>query len=416
MTHSNIRQVRTGATNGSGKVAIGAFCTDVCDSTERIETSEEKALGEHRLYLETVGRTFLKAMRSDLKRQYSAGDLWVPGDSLWAVVHGDPTVTKEEAIATALWRTVAAVCSGLATSNSALSLDRKPLKSKTVFMGGNVLRELLFGKLRLYNGTALNACGRLEKHVDPNTIVAGFVIPKKHSRENDLFHGTAGAPMLDLSELKKVLREASFPQECGYDVEVEATQTVDSSFLRFKAWPERYNLQGLAKANVLFSELHLRMKKEKGIDLTYGFKRNWSRREIPLDLNGTYASFDLTELLRLSQSDFQFLNSIYKHGDIKFHISRTGVTLECFAKKDRPEIERGTKAMAVDFTKDRYCILPTHTYISSDESKILIQAFTDPTSIVLRLNKTNDQSLKPYSTYEDYLDSATPAVDFIFRY
>ena len=141
--------------------AIGAFCTDVCDSTSRIEKYQEQALKHHTSYLEAAAWYFYHRNKTLNDFYLSEGDLWVPGDSLWGVFYAVPRKTLAQSVNLSLWQAICSFAFGLTAANSPLGTEMEPLQTKSVFLVGPVMREIMSENTRIYNGTALNACGRL---------------------------------------------------------------------------------------------------------------------------------------------------------------------------------------------------------------------------------------------------------------
>lgn len=402
----------------SRREAIGAFCTDISDSTERIELFRDEALRHHKSYLQAAGRHFVKSIPASSRKRYAPGDLWVPGDALWGVFYRESGLSLRESVIISLWRAVLSFAHGLSVANYAPPPGLDALRIRGVFLAGHVLREAIFGKLRLYNGRALNACGRLEKNAAPNTVIAGFVIPDgSHGREL-LFESVARSPVIDISGLKRYVRSLPEPRGVGYDIGVDVVRDNDRHLLRFTGWPTRRDLRGLGDCNVLTTVFRLGQKKEESYDVCPSLVGEWERKEQPVTLREGESYFDLIELIEMANlRPFDFVQEVYERGDIKFLIPpERGAPpkLHCLRNRDRPRVLKGQRTTTVDFTLHHHCFLPTHTHTVSGGAKLLIQSYTREGNRALSFTKIPDHTLDSYDEYADYLDSAKASVEFIF--
>src|SRR5262245_40381621 len=111
------------------KHAIGAFCTDVCRSTYRIEKFQEQALKHHKSYLEAAAWYFFHRNKTSNQLGLAEGDLWVPGDSLWGVFYDVPRKTLPQSVNASLWQAICSFAFGLTVANSSLGIEIEPLKT-----------------------------------------------------------------------------------------------------------------------------------------------------------------------------------------------------------------------------------------------------------------------------------------------
>ena len=399
--------------------AIGAFCTDISNSTERIEKFQEEALRHHKTYLEAAGKYFIGSVPRSSRQKYVTGDLWVPGDALWGVFYKETGESVHDSVVAALWRAIVSFAHGLSAANSQSAAGLESLRIRGVFLAGHVMRETIFRRLRLYNGTALNACGRLEKNAAPNTIIAGFVIPIDASNGELLFEVVARSPVVNVSGLKRQIRARPTPTGVGCDIELDVVRDKDKQLLRFRGWPTREDLRGLSRCRVITTTITLKPKEEQTFDVCPNYSGHWDRKEALLSLGESTSRFDLIELLdRANRESFKFVKEIYAVGDIEFFISPEhdkAFTLQCYRKTDRPRLQQGDKTKLVDFTKHSDCVLPTHTYPISGGAQLLIQAHSGGGNRVLRFCKVAENALKSYGEYADYMDSAEAVIEFKFR-
>lgn len=411
--------VNADAIRTHSREAIGAFCLDIKDSTERIEQFQEEALKHHKTFLESAGRFFLKSVPKGSRNRYVSGDLWVPGDALWGVFHREAGCDVNESVAISLWRLLLSTAYGLSLCNSALPNSLEALRMKGVFLAGRVLRETVFRRLRLYNGRALNACGRLEKSVDANTIIAGFVVADDDGGTRPLFESVIGSPVIDLLRFKHELRTLPEAPGLGYDIAADVVTDTDRKLLRFTGWRTRSDLRGLGKCKVLTTNFTFFPKKEPSIDLTYAYSGEWLRVQKHLTLSDSKSQWDLLELLDVAECEaFSFLKKVYEAGDIEFSVSLNPSVFKllCHRKTDRPRIlKEEIKTNIVDFTQHSYCTLPTFTHTISTGCALFIQARSSQGERALRFSKISHEMLKAYEDYADYMDSGDVSIEFVFR-
>lgn len=408
----------------SKQTAIGAFCTDIVGSTDRIESFREKALRQHRIYLETAGKQFLQNISKTSRAEYLSGDLWVPGDALWGILYPEPGKTYSESITASLGHIVYSLAYGLSAANSSqLPPGLDAITIRSVFLAGPIIRETIFDKLTLYNGTALNACGRLEKWAKPNTIIAGFVL----SDDEPLFQSVARSPVIDANEVKECIMNKPKPRQAGYKVRLETVSNKGNELLRFVGWRTRRDLRGLVECRVLVTRIELLPQKQRGIEVISPSPGDWDREEVSLPSDKQQGRWELHELINTATTSksLEFLKQIYEEGEIEIFVPSDDNKLfqlkKCHGQRFWPRIKatspagiRFVRTDVVDFKRASWCILPTHQAAISDNEKILIQAYDKNGRKVLCFSKVSDNLLNRYEDYADFLDSATPCVEFTF--
>jgi hypothetical protein len=403
--------------------AIGAFCTDIADSTARIEKFGELALKHHKKYLEAAGRYFIKTNTESTHENHDLDDLWVPGDGLWGVCFGNSGSDRDDrGVTEALWRTLTSFAYGLSEANRDIPEILEPLKVKGVFLVGSVMREALFDeKLRLYNGTALNACGRLEKQVKPNTFVAGFVVPNNGNTGPCLVETVARAPVIYANGprgIDQYLRRCFEPSGMGCKIHLDVVLKENRRMLRFMGWRKRRDLRGLGDCQVLTTRFRLELTPDCQLEPVYHETGDWNRSEGVILLAPTGASqWDLLDLLGAHEGPFEFTRHLYNRGELIVSLSSDGKSfvLQSHRKRDRPRIMKNQGTHRVDFDDHASCLLPTNVHSDSGGKNVLIQAYRKRGVRTLCFSLADDDSLSSYEDYADFLDSGMPAREIVFQ-
>jgi hypothetical protein len=403
--------------------AIGAFCTDISNSTERIERFQELALKHHKAYLEAAGKYFVQKIPKLEREDYVSGDLWVPGDALWGVFYPQPGKTFADSISSSLWRAICSFAYGLSVANYSRPKQLDPLSIRGVFLAGRVIRETLFDdRVRLYNGRALNTCGRLEGHVDPNKVVAGFVIPRETGEEDLSLQAVARSPEVYVSgpeSLESHLRSCRQPRRSGCSIHLKAVLKNDRKLLRFRGWKKRKELRGLLDSSVLTTEITLTPKAEPGFELVYDSIDKWDRSaSVELVPNQTESQWDLHDLLRDDSGPFRFVRHLYRRDELIVTVpsdASKSFVLQSQRRTDRPRILKNQGTHRVDFGEHSSCFLPTNVHSDSGGRNVLIQAYRKRGVRTLCFSLVSDDLLSQYDEYADFLDSGSPAREISFQ-
>jgi len=290
-----------------------------------------------------------------------------------------------------------------------------PLQVKGVFLAGRVIREAIFKNLTLYSGTALNGCGRLEKHVSPNKIVAGFVT--SDDEQTILCNSKARSPVVDARTLKEYLdRKFRQPSKAGCKILLDVVPDREDRFLRFLGWSKRSHLSGLAGCSVFTTEIELIPQRRHGLEVDYKETGEWNRTEVSLHSDKQRTHWELHELLdKASIRSFDFIKQKYLKDRIKIFLPREGrnsLELKYNGKKLMPRIRKNTPTDSVIFNQDSYCLLPTDR---DGREKTLIQRYARNGRDVLCFSTANDHVLSQYEDLADFLDSASPCIEFTFH-
>lgn len=399
---------------------IGAFCTSVREPVTNIHKPAGDSGKHQKIYLEAIKRCFVESSQKEGKIRDESGGLWLNGEKLCGAVYAEQNQSPYDSLNLSLWRYISTFARGLAEANSTFGRNRsEDLMINGAFFVGNMVEEFLADGSSLYKGVALNASSQLEGRAGANTIIVGFIIPNGSSG-GDLFNSLARSPVINAGELREYIYDFPITSDVGCDILLDVVPDGDQELLRFTGWRSRKDLLELDNYRIWTTSFKLIPKKERGFHVSNKKNGRWERREVVLPLSERIDHWELHELLdKANLESLDFVKQIYNKGEVKFFVSgENGASIELRStrKVDRPRISNAPKKVsAVNFSQQLYCILPTNTHAVSGGANILIQTYLKDSNNALCFSKVTDEVLASYDTCEDFLDSAVPAIEFIFK-
>jgi hypothetical protein len=108
---------------------------------------------------------------------------------------------------------------------------------------------------------------------------------------------------------------------------------------------------------------------------------------------------------------------VYKRGELSFTLtsgSDPSFILESTAKIHRPRV-KGERVDRVALGQDSFCVFPTEGISESSGANVLLQSYGKTDARMLCLSLVNGRQLRPADDGSDYLDSASPALEFSFK-
>lgn len=398
---------------------IGAFCTSLKEPVTDTQKSDGTSTQPQKSYFETIRKLYIESLPNE-EGSNDSRSIWFSGETLWGILYSEKKRSPLDSIKVVLWRAIHAFAQGLAEVNSNVQGERaESLMISGVSFVGDMVEEQVTDQTSLYKGAALDACKHLENKIDANSIIVGFVIPKRSSGEG-LFESTARSPMIEARGLKEYLHDYVKASSAGCNILLNVVPDNNRQLLRFTGWRYRQDLRGLDDYRIIATKITLIPTEERGININYKTDGRWDRAEVTLPLSRKITHWELHELLESAEhTSFNFVKQIYNKGEIKFFVSgesNTSIELQSSRKVDRPRVLITRQKMkTVDFGRYPYCILPTNTHAVAGGANILIQVYRKDTTKALCLSKVPDNVLSSYDSCEDYLDSATPAIEFVFK-
>jgi len=410
---------------------IGAFCTDIRNSVKRIERHGDRALKHHSTYIEKVIEAYYRQLKihkvtnSSIKTLVRNSNFWIPGDAFWGVVFEKPGKIARESLINAFTRVVIACAFGqVEAQKNALELDIEPLEIRGAMIAGQVLEKDLENiDSKLYNGSSLNVCGRIQNMADPNHIILGFVFPGNSSTTTILgkpINLNIGAPEMPFNELSECvknltrgIREFDLCKP-GCELIFNAVRSAEGKkFLHFASFPGE--LRGLEDSSIIISTVKLSIDENQvGIRLTDGDAGSWCRSTVPLKNHP--GQIKLEELVKWAPECRFTLPEEYKGEKVVIQVPKSSekdfiLKYSGTAPRPRAGIKRD-KLHEVDFAIYRFCCIPL---FNADINKfLLIRSNVNEKNKSLILHQISTEIEKTYNDLANFIDTAGECAEFVF--
>lgn len=419
-----------------GTSYIGAFCTDIVESVDRIDKYGKKGLTHHSAYIRTAAEDYIRQLKESnmikgksLRSFFNGSDFWIPGDALWGLIahYPEDNSGKEfsihDSIVRAFTFTLRAFANGLIEAHKmAKELGIECLKIRGAVIGGEVLIEDLKGTgVRILNGSSLNVCGRLQGQLAPNSILLGFIVPDDPNNEaKGIAKMNLGIPEIKYSEIcehfhsPKSQRYWHTSPGCNFELDVAESKNGEK-FIRLLSLSEK--IRGMQNCRILKTEIKYQIDTNmKGINLGFQKKGEYSRDTV--GIQGKSNKILLDNLVSQNGKDFFVLPNLYKD-KVEINIPSNGhdsFTLVYKGNTNRPMAgSQRKKKKTINFAHDHYGIIPIYNAYLSRETILLIRNGSN----------TGEKSLKiyeaPYAVLADYPDlnlfddNAFKCVKYIFK-
>ena len=410
--------------------AIGAFCTDIKNSVERIDRYGQEAFDHHAAYIETVAETYGKQMK--IQKIISPGintliknsNFWIPGDALWGVVFNEPGKSALDSMIASFARIMNACAYGLITAqNYASENNIDPLQIRAAMIAGQVLEKRLKElDSPLFNGNSLNACGRLQGDASANSIILGFSQPIEELDSGALVELNIGSPEVKVSDLHDCIAELirNYPElrECrpGCKITLEVLNSATKeNYIRFRSGPN--HIRGLKGCNVVTTEVKLELdQNQRGIRLIEKNSGYWARATVQLENKPEKISLE-TLIKKVPQCEFT-LPTVFASDHVIIHIPQSsGQNFKIFydqnSRSPRAGINRRPDKQ-IDFSTDDFCCIPI--YKASDKGNVLlIKGSVSENRNSLVLHEITIDIDRKYPDLSRFIDSAGSCAEFVLN-
>jgi|GEM_PF-4850743 len=424
---------------------IGAFCVDISNSVDRIDRIGQAAFEQHRIFLKTLVKTILEESPLHHRPDVKHGDLWVPGDAVWGVFYAAPDQPLKQSVKSALSFGIYVCANALSEALRYAKLQQEEVQAdlldfafKGVFMVGEVLYDQLMDAMdssptdnfRLYCGSALNACGRLEKEAQDNQVLIGYVNSPESQPIDSLFELQAGSPVMKRIDLERFLARKNNEQHPGCFVYLDSLIEQPScecepgqEYLRFTS----QKLRGLNQSSVQYATAQLKPSfKESGVFVrslaeSKGIIKLWNRVVVEQDWQESYDLLDLLE--DIEHPAFGHFNEIYRKGDLILKTKcsdqgENGLWLECHAERFKLRgASEDDQQQAIDFSTNRYAFL--HTKPARLGLWTLLQgesAQAPQNAAIFRMSLVKDEPNIISEFYSTRMDSSWPSIEFQIKH
>lgn len=404
---------------------IISFCTDIKESVNGIAIDGEKAFNQYCYYIDNVADFYVKQLESS-NEKFLRSDLWVPGDALWGLANFKSGESLKQNIIMIFSRIIAAIAYGLAATNKWSNEQKIPTLNirATAFYGQILLRKLLSSNYYLYNGRCLNACGRLQGQTNLNSMIIGFIFNYNNDpvrrNLNDFFN--IELPEIEFDSIEDQIRKLLFQnqqlEKCGCSIKFHTVKTEKNKLLlHFATYPTK-KLKGLEDTIIITNEVEFQVDEANEIFRVEHREQGLSyRKEYLLD---SLDQIDLASLIKDEKLDY--LKKIYhKENNLIFEYNHSSqnMILRFEGEEHHPRVvnESGgfTRKTTVDFSKDKYCILPAHDAFNNmaNDNAILVSVSTDPEKAIIFTEIPSDKisNIKNYN-YNSYYDLADLCIKY----
>jgi len=404
---------------------IISFCTDIKESVNGIEIDGEKAFNQYCYYIDNVADFYVKLLESN-NEKFLRTDLWVPGDALWGLANFKNGESLKRNIIVIFSRIISAIAYGLAATNK-WSIEQKiPTLNvrATAFYGQILLRKLLSSNYYLYNGRCLNACGRLQGQTNLNSMIIGFIFnqnndPSKQNL-NDFFN--IELPEIEFDSIEDQIRKLLFQnqqlEKSGCSIKFHTVKTEKNKLLlHFATYPTK-KLKGLEDTIIITNEVEFQVNEANEIFRVEHREQGLSyRKEYLLD---SLDKIDLANLIKDEKLDY--LKKIYNKGNnliFEYDNSNQNIILRFEGEEHHPRVvnESGafTRKTIIDFSKDKYCILPVHEAFNNmtNDNAILVSVNLDLEKAIIftEIPSYKISNIKNYN-YNSYYDLADLCIKY----
>jgi hypothetical protein len=354
-------------TKEDNETPIIAFCTDIKESVNRIETDGENAFNQYCYYIDNVADFYIKQLELSSEEVFSRSNLWVPGDALWGLANSKTNASLKSEIIEIFSRIISAIAYGLTLTNKWSNNQAiPPLEMRGAAFYGQILKKSLSNKYFLYNGRCLNACGRIQEAIKPNSMVFGFVFsqfqdPAKQ-RLLDFFN--VELPEIEFSSVaEQITRMSGQLPESGCGIKLQTVRTEENTLLlHFVTYPTK-NLKGLEDTVIIATKVDFQIDEENNTIRIDSQEEGLSyRKEYLCNPFEVVNLFDL-----ITDNKLGYLKEIYSKDNniaIRFNNDTNNFILEFKGESHCPKIinERRVldRSRIIDFSKHKYCILPVY--------------------------------------------------------
>jgi hypothetical protein len=410
---SGMNSNNTGAE--SMEIPIISFCTDIKESVQAIEIDGEKAFNQYCYYIDNVADFYINQLEAT-EAELFRSNLWVPGDALWGVANSKSGASLKDDIMVIFSRIVASIAHGLAVTNIwSNEQEIPPLYIRAAAFYGQIFKKLLSRNYPLYNGRCLNVCGRIQEKVKPNSLALGFIISRNDdSVKQKLDFFNIELPEIEFNSMKDQIRKMLQPNQLekyGCSIKFNTVTTAEHKLLlHFATYPTK-ELKGLEDTIIIITNVEFQIDKASKVfkvecrDAGPSYRREYE-----------FASFETINLADLIiDNKLDYLTEIY-NGDnnliFKYDKINQNFTLEFTGSRISPRVNANRELMkkrVIDFSKDKYCVLPvykTNKPAARDKAILVFVKNTDNEKAIVftEIPSSKIYNIKNYNSYYDMAD------------
>jgi hypothetical protein len=405
------------------EIPIISFCTDIKESVQAIEIDGEKAFNQYCYYIDNVADFYIKQLESS-EAEFFRSNLWVPGDALWGLANFKNGESLKSKIIVIFSRIISAIAYSLTLTNiwsaeqEIPPLDMMNIRA-TAFYGQILLRKLSSSNYFLYNGRCLNACGRIQSEAKLNSMVIGFIFsPNNDTAKQKVDFLNIELPEIEFDGMDEQIRKMLFPnqlEKCGCSIKFHTVKTEENKLLlHFATYPTK-KLRGLEDTIIITTNVEFQVDKSgKMFRIEHREEGSSYRKEYPLNAFDTIDLIDLVDLT--ADNKLGYLKEIYNnHNNIIFKYDNTSqnLILEFKGEEHYPRVvnESGGHIgkRIIDFSKDRYGILPVHDAFNNLTRDKAILIFTknrdnEKAIIFTEIPSSKIDDIRDHNSYYDLAD------------